>query len=310
MDSLLRWLSGFALFAALFAVLFAVLFALDFSLASLNRCCSGYITTMSDKSPFENRSSAKSPFEQLNEQVAETLNTATRPLILGLQELLERGTETVGQVVTPIAEHPITQFATRVPGLRWFMAALGQVNVEKVEQDVAILRQQYPLETTAQLAQRIIADTALKAAGAGLITNIVPPLAVTLLAIDIAAVTALQAAMVYRIAAVYGFSVHEPTRRGEVLALWGLSMGGSGMLKTGLSLVEAIPLIGTGVGIASNAALLYSLGYVAQQFYEAKREAIGRSTATQPIKNTTGSTPAGSSVNSSPVSSSANQDRA
>lgn len=229
---------------------------------------------MSERFSSEQSSSEQSPFEQLNQLFTATMNSATRPFISALQEMLERGTETVGQVVTPIAEHPITKFATRVPGLRWFMAALGQVDVDRVERDVAALRQQYPLETTAELAQRIIADTALKAAGAGLVTNIVPPLAVTLLAIDIAAVTALQAAMVYRIAAVYGFSVHEPTRRGEVLALWGLSMGGSGMLKTGLSLVEAIPLVGTGVGIASNAVLLYSLGYVAQQFYEAKRGAI------------------------------------
>jgi uncharacterized protein (DUF697 family) len=151
------------------------------------------------------------------------------------------------------------------------MAALGQVNSEKVEREVAELRQNYPLETSAQLSQRVITDIAFKAAGAGLITNIVPPFAVSLLALDIAAVTALQAEMVYRIAAIYGFSLHDPTRRGEVLALWGLSMGGSGVLKTGLSLVEIIPIVGAGVGVVSNAALLYSLGQVAIQFYEAKQ---------------------------------------
>lgn len=212
----------------------------------------------------------KSPFEQINELLTTAASLAGDAILPAVHEVVERGTETVGRIVTPFAEHPVTQFATRVPGLNWFMAALGQVNVEKVEQDVAELRLKYPTESTAELAQRIIADTAFKAAGAGLVTNIVPPLAITLLAIDIAAVTALQAAMVYRIAAVYGFSVTDPTRRGEVLALWGLSMGGSGALKTGLSLVEAIPFIGAGVGVASNAALLYSLGHVTQQFYETK----------------------------------------
>ncbi len=229
----------------------------------------------------------KTPFEQMNELLAIAASTAGNAVLPVVHEVVERGTETVGNIVTPIAEHPITQFATRVPGLNWFMAALGQVNVEKVEQDVAELRQKYPTESATELAQRIIADTAFKAAGAGLITNIVPPLAISLLAIDIAAVTALQAAMVYRIASVYGFSVSEPTRRGEVLALWGLSIGGSGALKTGLSLFEAIPLIGTGIGVASNAALLYSLGYVAQQFYEAKLNA-NRTPADQDLNDLNG----------------------
>lgn len=223
-------------------------------------------------------SADNSPIDQVNEFIAAVTKVAGDTAGPALQELLERGTETVGRVVAPIAESPLVQLATKVPGVSWVMAALGQVNVERVEQEVAELRQRYPLDTPTDLTQRVIADTALKAAGAGLITNIVPPLAITLLALDIAAVTALQAEMVYRIAAIYGFSLHEPTRRGEVLALWGLSTGGSGALKTGLSLFEAIPLIGTGVGVASNAILIYSLGQVAYHFYEAKQAAIAKET--------------------------------
>lgn len=219
-------------------------------------------------------STPNNPIEQLNQMVTAATTAAGEMIVPALQELLEQGTETVGRIVTPIAENPLVQFATKVPGVNWLMAALGQVNVQKVEQEIAALRQQYPLDTCDDLAQRVIADTAMKAAGAGLVTNIVPPLAVSMLALDIAAVTALQADMVYRIAAIYGFSVHEPTRRGEVLALWGLSTGGSGVLKTGLSLVEAIPLIGAGIGIASNAVLIYSLGQVASRFYEAKQAAL------------------------------------
>jgi uncharacterized protein (DUF697 family) len=153
------------------------------------------------------------------------------------------------------------------------MAALGQVNIQRVELEVAELQRQFPAATPKELAQRIIGETAFKAAGIGLITNIAPPFAIMLLAVDIAAVTALQAEMTYRIAALYGFSLHDSTRRGEVLALWGLSFGGSGVLKAGLSLVEAIPVVGAGVGVASDAALLYSMGFVALQFYEAKLEA-------------------------------------
>lgn len=221
-------------------------------------------------------SSNKSLFEQFNDLLAFATSTAANNVVPILHGVVEKGTETVGQVVTPIAEHPLIRYATKVPGLRWLMAALGQVNVEQVEREVAELRKTYPQESTDQLVQRIITDTAMKAAGAGLITNIVPPLAVGLLALDIAAVTALQAEMVYRIAAIHGFAVHEPARRGEVMAIWGLSMGGSGVLKTGLSLIEAIPLIGAGVGIASNAALIYSLGNVAQQFYKTKQANLAK----------------------------------
>jgi uncharacterized protein (DUF697 family) len=220
--------------------------------------------------------SEKSPIDQLTEMIAAISTEASRSLVPGLQALLEQGTETVGRVVTPIAENPLVQQATRIPGVNWLMAALGQVNIERAEREVAELRQTYPLETSQQLAQRIIGETAFKAAGIGLVTNVLPPFAVTLLAVDIAAVTALQAEMVYRIAAVYGFSLHEPTRRGEVLALWGLSVSGGGVFKAGMSLVEMIPILGAWVGVVTDAALLYSLGFVALQFYEAKQEAAIR----------------------------------
>lgn len=206
--------------------------------------------------------------------VTNVTDAASKTVIAPAQEFVERGTETVGRIVTPIAENPLVQYATGVPGLRWLMAALGQVNVAKVQGDLATIQLTYPADTPEQLAERVIAEAAFKAGQIGFVTNVAPPLAISLLAIDVAAVNALQAEMIYRIAAVYGFSLNDPTRRGEVLAIWGLSIGGSSFLKTGLSLVEALPFIGTAVGIASNAALVYSLGYVACRFYEAKRDAI------------------------------------
>ena len=214
-------------------------------------------------------SNNSNPFTQINElfALANAIGGAAVPALLGL---IERGTETVGRVTTPIAENPLVQFASQVPGIRWLLAVLGQVNVQEVEREMAELKRQNPGATAQELAQRVIGEAATKAAGIGLLTNLAPPFAIMLLAVDIAAVTALQAEMVYQIAALYGFSLNDPSRRGEVLALWGLSVSGGGVLKVGLSLVEAIPVIGAGVGIASNAALLYSLGYVALQFYEAK----------------------------------------
>ncbi len=190
------------------------------------------------------------------------------------QQFVEQGTETVGKILTPIAENPLVKYAAKLPGINWLLSALGQVDVDLAQQEVDKLRQEYPLETPDQLAHRIMVDTALKAGGIGLLTNFIPPLALTLFAVDLAAITSLQAEMIYRIAAAYGFSLKDPARRGEVLAIFGLSVGGSGTLKLGLGLVELLPGVGAVVGASSNAALLYSLGYAACRFYEAKTDSI------------------------------------
>lgn len=198
----------------------------------------------------------------------ETVGKTVAPTVLGW---VERSTETVGKIVTPIAENPLVKYATQVPGVKWILAALGQVSIVEVEKDVAKLRQQYPLDTAEQLAQRVIADVAFKAAGIGLATNVAPPFALALFGFEVAAINALQAEMLYRIAAIYGFPLNDPTRRGEAIAIWGLSMGGSSVIKAGLSIVELIPLVGTAIGISSDAALLYALGYVACRFYKNKQ---------------------------------------
>jgi uncharacterized protein (DUF697 family) len=195
------------------------------------------------------------------------VSEAVTPLALQFAEI---STETVGKIVTPIAENQFIKYFSKVPGLSWLLTALGQVDLAAAQQEVDKLKQDYPLETAEQIAHRLVVDAALKAGGIGLLANFVPPLALTLFAVDIAAVTAIQAEMIYRIAAAYGFSLKEPTRRGEVLAIFGLSLGSSGTLKVGLGLIELIPAVGAVVGASSNAALIYSLGFAACRFYEAK----------------------------------------
>lgn len=224
--------------------------------------------------------------QQASQAIADLMNNvstaAGERIGTALYEFVGQSTETIGHVVTPIANHPFTQFATQVPGIRWLLAAVGQVNVETVQQQVASLRQTYPQDNAEALAQRVIADTAKNAAAIGLVTNFVPPLALTLLAVDLGAVAALQAKMIYRIAAIYDFSPTDPARRGEILAIWGLSMGTSGVMKTGLSVVELVPIFGAFVGSASNAALLYGLGQVACRFYEAKQRATVKEGSDRP----------------------------
>lgn len=210
--------------------------------------------------------------QAIAEQLKEPISTVGNTVEDTLHRLVEQSTEVVGRVVTPIAKNPLVKYATTIPGINWLMAALGQVDEVQVQQQVVALRQQYPLETSEQLAQRVITDTTWNAAQVGLLTNFLPPLAVTLFAVDLGAVAALQAKMIYRIAAIYGFSPDDPTRRGEVLTIWGLSTGSSGFLKTGLSFVEIIPGVGAAVGITTDAALMYAVGVFACRFYEIKQK--------------------------------------
>lgn len=211
---------------------------------------------------------------RMMQEIAATLQSSATvagdALIDWLYPTIEQGTEFLGRTVAPIADIPFIQYATGVPVLSWVLAASGQVNANKVRTAVADLRVRYPLDSDEQLAQRVVVETAWRAAQVGLLTNVMPPAALFLFAVDIGAVSALQANMIYKIAAIYGFSAESVDRRGEVLAIWGLSTSSSGFLKSGLSFVEILPGIGAAVGITADAAILYGIGFLACRYYEVK----------------------------------------
>jgi uncharacterized protein (DUF697 family) len=79
----------------------------------------------------------------------------------------------------------------------------------------------------------------------------------------------------YEIAAAYGLDIKEPARRGEVLAIYGLSFGGN-FLKAALNFIEIIPGIGAVVGASTNAAILYVMGQIACRFYEGKHHFLSK----------------------------------
>lgn len=186
------------------------------------------------------------------------------------QQFLEQATTGAGQVLTFVAQNPLLKFITKVLGVDRFLGLLTQVDVEKAQAAVKQLQQQYPQEAPREIAHRIMVEKSLQAGGIGLVTNIIPPIALALFAIDLVAIARLQAEMVYQIAVVYGLDLQDSTRQGEVLAIFGLSLGGSGVLKTGSSVVEILPGIGPVVGASTNAIMLYALGYAACRFYEGK----------------------------------------
>jgi uncharacterized protein (DUF697 family) len=76
--------------------------------------------------------------------------------------------------------------------------------------------------------------------------------------------------MIYQIACAYGLSLKDPARKGEVLAIFGLALGGNSAIRAGLGFVRNVPVAGAVIGASSNFVLLYTLGYAACRFYEAK----------------------------------------
>lgn len=227
--------------------------------------------TRNDSSPKQTFQAVTQVMNALLTVLDDATATVGNSIISPFQPWIEPVATRVGQVVTPIATLPFVKMLTLVPGMKWLLAALGQVNVDTVRQEIANLRHQYPQDSQRALARRVMAETTLQAAGVGLVTNFAPPIAFALTLVDIGAVAALQANMIYRIAAIYGYSPSDSDRRGEVLAIWFLSSSASGMVKSGLSLVETIPALGAAVGIATDATLIYSVGYFACRYYETKR---------------------------------------
>ena len=201
--------------------------------------------------------------------IISTVGSLSEALTTEAQKLVEQTTKSTGQTLDWIASNPVLTAADNIIGLDWLMTFLGKVNTTKIRATVAEMRSQYPNETAEQIAQRLIVQKTWEGGRLGLLTNIIPPIAALFLGVELIATTKLQTEMVYEIAAAYNLNLDEPTRRGEVLAIFGLSLGAD-VLKTGLTVVEILPGVGAVVGASTNAAILYVLGQTANRFYQQK----------------------------------------
>ncbi len=189
-------------------------------------------------------------------------------------KMIEQATETAGNVVSHISDNWLIHRLAGVVNLNWLVGASDNVDLVKAEAAIKHLKQKYPDDSPSQLAHRIMVDKAVKAGGIGLTTSILPGAAAALLAVDLAATTELQSEMVYQIASIYGLDLQNSARKGEVLAIFGLGLGGGRLLKTaGLRLLRNIPFAGAVIGASANATMIFSLGYAACRFYETKLSA-------------------------------------
>lgn len=201
------------------------------------------------------------------------------------RQLIEQSTETSGKVVNYLSKNWLIRKLSGVLNLNWLVGAAENVDLEKAAVAVEKLKQQHPNESPSQIAHRIMVEKARSAGSIGLATSILPGFAVALLAIDLAATTKLQSEMLYQIAADYGLDLKDPARKGEVLAIFGLGLGGGRLLKAaGLGLLRNMPFAGAAIAASSNATMIYSLGYAACRFYEAKLDESTSLTSTETLE--------------------------
>jgi uncharacterized protein (DUF697 family) len=185
----------------------------------------------------------------------------------------------LGDLVDSVNNNPLFQQATKALQIDWLVTLLDRVDLVKAEEAVKTLQNQYPEDSSRQIAHRLMVSKLTLAASSGFVTSLVPGAAAPMMLVDLTATMGLQAEMVFQIAAAYGLDLHESARKGEVIAIFGLSAGGNQVLKLGsgyaakagfLGFLRNIPVAGAAIGASSNAALTYALGYAACRFYESK----------------------------------------
>jgi uncharacterized protein (DUF697 family) len=224
------------------------------------------------------------PFSEAVGGIVGTVASTGEAGVKQIHKLIEQTTQTAGRFVHSLSENWLIRKLSGVLNLHWLFGAVDSVNLEQAEAAVKKLQQQYPQESSSQIAHRIMLDKAIKAGGIGLATSIIPGEALALLAIDLTATTKLQSEMVYQIASAYGLDLQDSTRKGEVLAIFGLALGGSRLLKAaGLGLLRNIPFAGAIIGASTNSTMIYSLGYAACRFYETKLDASKTLTSEQTL---------------------------
>ncbi|GBE93499.1 hypothetical protein [Nostoc cycadae] len=186
-------------------------------------------------------------------------------------QLFGQATQTTGEVVNYLNQNWLIRKLSGFLNLNWLIGASENVDLEKAAATVKKLKQQHPQESPSQISHHIMLETATKTGGIGFASSILPGIAAALLAVDLAATLKLQSEMLYQIAAAYNLDLKDPARKGEVLTIFGLGLGGNRLLKAaGLALLRNVPFAGAAIATSSNAALSYSLGYAACRFYEAK----------------------------------------
>jgi hypothetical protein len=141
----------------------------------------------------------------------------------------------LGGVIDFINKNPqLKKLSKNIKALDFLLPVLDRVDIVKAKDEVADLKRLFPDKAPKNIADRIIREKAIIAAGSGFTSASIPGAAAVLFAGDLAANIALQAEMIYQIAACYDLDLGSEERKGEALTIFGLSFCGNYATKTGL----------------------------------------------------------------------------
>ncbi|WP_143467798.1 EcsC family protein [Leptolyngbya ohadii] len=203
--------------------------------------------------------------------------------VSGLTEGTGRALNLLGRI--PLLRNPLMRRLVGVFKLDWLLGISDRVDTRKAEVVVKEMQQKYPTESPSQISHRLMVRKSMQAGSSGFVTSLLPGFATALLALDLAATTALQTELVYEIAAAYGLDLNDPERKGEVLGIFGLALGGGNAIKAGLGFLRNVPFAGALIGASTNATVLYSVGYAASRFYEARLQSGTQEPSTETLQS-------------------------
>lgn len=185
----------------------------------------------------------------------------TYPILAGI-------TTQAGNAVELVTDNPTIRQLAQNFNLEHWLDVSEHVDIEKAQEVVHDLKIKYPNEQSREISHRLIMQKAIYAGGLGLSTSILPGAAIALMAVDLTATALLQAELIFQIAAAYDLDLEDPSRKGEILAVFGCVLGANRAAKIGLGFIKNAPVVGAVVGATSNAAMVYALGHAACTFYE------------------------------------------
>ncbi|AFY34177.1 hypothetical protein [Calothrix sp. PCC 7507] len=185
-----------------------------------------------------------------------------------------QATQIAGQALTIVGKNPALQLAIKSLNQDWLNPLIQQVDIVKAETAVKKLQQEHPNAKPGEIAHHLMLEKAVFAGGTGLASSLLPGQAAAMFAVDWAATSALSVELVYQIAAAYGLDLKNSERKAEIVAIFGLGVGGKTAIRAGLGLLRNAPIMGAVIGASSNAVMIYALGYAACQFYEAKQNPL------------------------------------
>jgi len=189
-------------------------------------------------------------------------------------QAFEQSTTRAGSFLDGIKRNKPLAFATQFLPTGWLAHAINGVDVTKSQALADRLRRWYPKATSRQLAERMMLQKSVQSGSLGFVSSLVPGFLAPLLLVDLAASAVLMAELVFQIAAAYNQPLDDPKRKGEVLAIFGIALGGQTAVRAGLTALRAVPIAGAAIGAGTNAALIVALGHAACTFYETGGKAL------------------------------------